>query len=435
MRLAVLKERRPYETRVAATPDIVKKYVDMGVQVYVEKGAGQNAFFSDDDFQKSGAIIAKDAKVAAEGAHVVLKVRRPMVAQEGKIDEADWFHPNMVIVGLMSPYDEDNGFQSFLDKKVTVFSLDLLPRITRAQTMDVLSSQANLAGYKAVLEAASLFQRAFPMMMTAAGTVPPAKVLVLGAGVAGLQAIATARRLGAVVSAYDIRPSVKEQVESLGAKFVELGETAQNMETKGGYAKQVTKAFLKKQQEALSEVLKVNDIVICTAAVPGKAAPVLITEKMMEKMKAGSVIVDLAAESGGNCEATRSGSVLLKKGITIIGHVNFPGRLAMDSSQLYARNIYNFLQPHFDDEKKLLIFDEKDEIVKSTLLTHNGQIMHSDFKPKQKSTKASTAEKAASQKSEAEAIKKALKNKADAKPNGKLSAKEDEDVRKDQPKN
>jgi NAD(P) transhydrogenase subunit alpha len=381
MKIAVLKERRPHEARVAASPDTVKKLIALGLSVTVEKGAGDGASISDDAYAQAGAEIAADAKAALKGAKIVLKVQRPLSGDEGKVDELALIEKDAVLIGLLAPYGGDH-VASYAKAGITSFSLEFVPRITRAQTMDVLSSQANLAGYKAVLDASVEFGHAMPMMMTAAGTIPPAKVLIMGVGVAGLQAIATARRLGAVVSATDVRMATKEQVQSLGATFVAVeNEETKQAETSGGYAKEMSEDYKRLQAALIAETIKKQDIVICTALIPGRKAPTLVTAEMVKTMKPGSVIVDLAVEQGGNCELSELGKVVTKHGVKIVGHANVPSRIAVDASMLYAKNVLNFLTPLIDKETKALKIDHADEIVKGTLLTEGGQIVHPNLVP------------------------------------------------------
>jgi len=376
MKIAIPKERREGELRVAASPDTVKKFVSLGFTVTVETGAGAGASFSDDAYKEAGAEIANDEASAVGGADVVLKVQRPIVGENG-VDEVKLLKKGAILIANLSALTSEETVKACADAGVTAFAMEMLPRITRAQSMDILSSQSNLAGYKAVLDAAAVIGRAFPMMMTAAGTVPPAKVFVLGAGVAGLQAIATAKRLGAVVTAYDVRPAVKEQVESLGGKFVAVDlEAIQDAETSGGYAKEMDAEYQKKQEEVIHDHLTKQDIAICTALIPGKPAPVLITEAMVKDMKPGSVIVDLAVEAGGNCELSEFGKVVVKYGVTLVGHANVPSRLAEDASTLYAKNLLNFLTPMVDAETKSLSIDWEDEIVKGTLVCRDGAVVN-----------------------------------------------------------
>lgn len=383
MKIAVLKERRAGETRVAATPDTIKKMVAAGLSVNVEAGAGETAGVTDEAYAQAGAMVAGDAKAALEGVDVVLKVQRPLDgAGKNEVNEIGMLPKGVALIGMLAPYA--GGLEALAAAGVAAFSMELCPRITRAQTMDVLSSQSNLAGYRAVVEAAAEFGRAFPMMMTAAGTVAPAKVMVLGAGVAGLQAIATARRLGAVVTAFDVRAAAKEQVMSLGASFVEVDAGASaNAETAGGYAKEMDDAYKARQAAKIAETVAKQDIAISTALIPGRPAPVLITAEMVATMRPGSVIVDLAAENGGNCDLTKAGkTVTTANGVKIIGSVNMAGKLPIDASALYARNLWAFLQPMIDKETKGLKIDVADEIIKATLLTQDGAIVHPNFQPK-----------------------------------------------------
>ncbi len=376
MKIAIPKELREHETRVAASPETVRKFVELGAEVLIEKGAGAGAAIPDQAFEEAGAKIAASAKTALSGADLVLKVQRPIMG--GTNDEAGLFKKDAIVVAIADPFRAGDDLAALAKRGVTLFAMDFMPRITRAQSMDVLSSQANLAGYKAVIDGAAAYGRAFPMMMTAAGTVHPAKVLVMGAGVAGLQAIATARRLGAVVSATDVRPAAKEQVESLGATFVAVeDEEFKQAETAGGYAKEMSDDYKAKQAELIAETIKKQDLVITTALIPGRPAPVLITKDMVETMKPGSVIVDLAVENGGNCELSRGGKVTTtKNGVTIVAHHNLPSRLAADASALYARNIYNFVELLTDRESKQLAIDWDDEIVKGTLVIKEGAVVH-----------------------------------------------------------
>ncbi len=370
MKIAIPKERRAGEARVAASPDTVKKYVQMGFEVVVETGAGEGASIADSVYQDAGATIAADA-AGAFGADVVLKIQRPTD------EEIALFKEGAVLIAGLSALTNKDMVQKLADRKVTAFAMELVPRITRAQSMDILSSQANLAGYKAVLDAVHEFKRGVPMMMTAAGTVAPARFLVLGAGVAGLQAIATAKRLGGVVHAFDVRPAVKEQVESLGGKFVEVDpEATKDAETKGGYAKEMSEEYKRKQAAKIAEVLAKTDIAICTALIPGKPAPVLITEDMVKGMRPGSVIVDLAVEAGGNCPLSEFDKVVVKHGVTLVGHGNVPARLAVDASTLFAKNLLNFISPLVDKESSTLKFNWEDEILKGSCVTRDGQIVH-----------------------------------------------------------
>jgi NAD(P) transhydrogenase subunit alpha len=371
MKIAILKERRAGESRVAASPESVKKLLGLGLDVVVEKGAGVEAAAPDEAYSALGATIAKDAKTACQGAAVVLKVQRPEAKELAAIGG------DKLLISQLDPYRAGEELTAIAEAGLTAFAMELIPRITRAQSMDVLSSQANLAGYKAVLDGAAEYGRAFPMMMTAAGRINPAQVLVMGAGVAGLQAIATARRLGAVVHATDVRPAAKEQVESLGGKFVAVeDEEFRQAETAGGYAKEMSDAYKQKQAALIAETIGKMDLVITTALIPGRPAPRLIDEAMVKAMKPGSVIVDLAVENGGNCALSQPGKVVTKHGVKIVGHRNVPGRLAADASMLYANNLFNFLSLLVDRESKELKIDWDDEIVKSTLVTKAGAVVH-----------------------------------------------------------
>ena len=333
----------------------------------------------DSAYQTAGATIAANFQEALRDADIVLKVQRPLSAAEGT-DEIGSIKSGACLIGLLSPYAAKDQINVYAQKNINAFSMELVPRITRAQSMDVLSSQSNLAGYRAVIEAAEEFGKALPMMMTAAGTVAPAKAMILGAGVAGLQAIATAKRLGAVVSAFDVRPAVKEQVESLGATFIEVDpEATKAAETAGGYAKEMSEDYKRKQAQKIHDTLKKMDIAICTALIPGKPAPILITEEMVRDMKPGSVIVDLAVEQGGNCPLSEPNKVVEKHGVKLVGYTNMAGRIAVDASALYARNLLNFLALLINKDKQLQI-NMEDEIIKGTLLTKDGQMIHQMLK-------------------------------------------------------
>lgn len=370
MKIAIPKERRAGEARVAVSPDTVKKYVQMGFDVVVETGAGAGASIADAIYQDAGATIAPDAASAFD-ADVVLKIQRPTD------DEIALFKEGTVLIAGLAALTNKDMVEKLAARKVTAFAMELVPRITRAQSMDILSSQANLAGYKAVLDGVHEFKRAVPMMMTAAGTVAPARFLILGAGVAGLQAIATAKRLGGVVYAFDVRPAVKEQVQSLGGKFVEVDpEATKDAETAGGYAKEMSEDYKRKQADKIAETLAKTDIAICTALIPGRPAPVLITEEMVQGMRPGSVIVDLAVEAGGNCPLSEFDKVVVKHGVTLVGHGNVPSRLAVDASALFAKNLLNFISPLVDKETKTLTFNWEDEILKGSCVTRDGQIVH-----------------------------------------------------------
>jgi len=378
MKIAIPKEQRPDEARVAASPETVKKLVNLGFEVTVETGAGLGAAIPDEAYEKAGAAIAADATVAFGGADVIAKVGRLLPG------ETKGLKAGALVISIMDPFRAGDELKPLVESGATVFAMDLIPRITRAQSMDVLSSQSNLAGYKAVLDGAGVYGSAFPMMMTAAGTVPPAKVLVMGAGVAGLQAIATAKRLGAVVSATDVRPAAKEQVESLGGTFVAVeDEEFKQAETAGGYAKEMSPEYQKKQAELIAATLKKMDMVITTALIPGRPAPRLITAEMVASMKPGSVIVDLAVENGGNCELSELGKVVEKDGVKIVGYANVPSRLAADASALYARNLYNFVELLVDKEEKKLAVDWEDQIVADTCIIRDGKIVHPALAPKE----------------------------------------------------
>jgi NAD(P) transhydrogenase subunit alpha len=377
MKLAVPKERRPHEKRVAASPDTVKKLVGLGVEVCIETGAGGGARISDADFEAAGATIAADEAACLKDADLVFKVQRPISAGEDGPDELAMMKSGAALAAILQPFSNREQADAFAKANITAFAMDWMPRITRAQSMDVLSSQANLAGYKSVLDACEYFSRAMPMMMTAAGTIAPARVFVLGVGVAGLQAIATAKRLGAIVSATDVRPATKEQVESLGAEFVMVeSEETREAETTGGYAKEMSEDFKRRQAELVSAHIKKQDVVITTALIPGRPAPTLIDDTQVASMKVGSVIVDLAVEAGGNCTQSKLGEVVEVGGVTIIGHHNWPSRLAVDASALYAKNLLNFIQPHIDGESHDLKIDWEDETITGTALTRDGAVVH-----------------------------------------------------------
>jgi H+-translocating NAD(P) transhydrogenase subunit alpha len=377
MKVAVVKERRAGERRVAGSPDTVKRMVGMGLEVVAESGAGDGACFSDDAFASAGAKIAADAATALGDADVVLKVQRPLLDGGAPTDELRYLKRGSALIGLLQPSQNPTDIEAYAQAGISAFAMELLPRITRAQTMDVLSSQANLAGYKAVLDAAAEFGRAFPMMMTAAGTIKAARVLVMGAGVAGLQAIATARRLGAIVSATDVRAAAKEQVESLGATFITIDEAAaRSAETAEGYAREMGEDYQRRQRERITEALKRTDVVICTALIPGHKAPVLLTNAMIAELAPGSVILDLAVEAGGNVEGSRPDEIVTTSNrVKIVGHVNMPSRIAADASALYARNLLSFLSLLVDKDHQLKI-DSADEIIRATLLTENGAIVN-----------------------------------------------------------
>ena len=375
MRIAVAREIDPTENRVAATPETVKKMKGLGADVAIEPDAGTKSGIPDAEFAAAGATVTA---AAVRDADVVLKVRRPAASDLAR------YKKGALVVAMMDPYGEDAALKAMADAGIVAFAMELLPRITRAQVMDVLSSQANLAGYRAVIDAAAEFGRALPMMMTAAGTVPAAKLFVMGAGVAGLQAIATARRLGAIVTATDVRPAAKEQVESLGAKFIAVeDEEFKQAETAGGYAKEMSKEYQAKQATLVSEHIKKQDIVITTALIPGRPAPRLISKEMVASMRPGSVIVDLAVERGGNVEGAEAGKVVTTANdVKIVGHRNVPGRIAASASSLYARNLFAFLEILVDKNAKALAVNWDDDIVKATALTRDGAVIHPSFAPK-----------------------------------------------------
>ena len=374
MRIAVAREVDPAEPRVAATPDTVKKLTALGAEVAVEAGAGVKSGVLDTDYTAAGATVSANA---IDGADVVLKVRRPGDA------EVAGYKKGALVIAIMDPYGNEAALGALAKAGVTAFAMELMPRITRAQGMDVLSSQANLAGYRAVIDGAADYGRALPMMMTAAGTVPATKVFVMGAGVAGLQAIATARRLGAIVTATDVRPAAKEQVESLGAKFIAVeDEEFKQAETAAGYAKEMSKAYQEKQAALVAGHVKKQDIVITTALIPGRPAPRLISAAMVQSMRPGSVIVDLAVERGGNVEGVKPDQVTDVNGVKIVGYRNVPGRLAASASSLYARNLFNFVELLIDKKTKALAVNWDDEIVKATALTRDGAVIHPNFQPK-----------------------------------------------------
>jgi len=362
------------EGRVAASPESVKKLTSLGFDVVVEAGAGLLSRMPDGEFEKAGARIGSAADAAS--ADVVLKVRRPSSSEVAS------YKSGAIVLAIMDPYGNGEALADMASAGVSAFAMELMPRITRAQSMDVLSSQANLAGYQAVIDAAYEFDRAMPMMMTAAGTVPAAKVFVMGAGVAGLQAIATARRLGAVVSATDVRPASKEQVASLGAKFIAVeDEEFKAAETAGGYAKEMSAEYKAKQAALTAEHLAKQDIVITTALIPGRPAPRLITREMLKAMKPGSVAVDLAVERGGNVEGAVADQVVEVEGVKVVGYLNVPGRIAASASSLYAKNLVTFLETMVSKEMKALALNVEDELVKATMLTHGGAIVHPNFVP------------------------------------------------------
>jgi len=371
MKIAAIRESAPNEARVAITPDSAKKFKALGADVVVQSGAGFASGISDEAYIAAGATIASSITDTYASADVILCVDTPNAEAIGQMPQG------AVLIGMMNPLNPATDFSPLNARAIHAYAMELLPRISRAQSMDVLSSQSNLAGYRAVIEAVQATSKALPMMMTAAGTVAPAKVLVLGAGVAGLQAIATAKRLGAVVSAFDVRPAVKEQVESLGAKFVEVKADA-NAETSGGYAKEMDDDYKRRQAEALAAVVPAQDIIITTALIPGRPAPELLTAAMLASMKAGSVIVDLAAANGGNCKATKADEIVRSEnGVTIIGYTDMPSRAAIDASPLYARNLYNFVSTLMMEKgSTALTIKSDDELIKGTLVLKGGQVVH-----------------------------------------------------------
>lgn len=371
MRIGVAKELVPEEHRVALVPESVSRLTGAGSEVVIEKGAGNAAFFLDSAYLEAGAGARAGHRPVLSSSDLVLKVQPPLIRGQGA-DEVAMLGKGSVLVGMLQPLSQPEVMQQLAKRGVTAFSLDRLPRISRAQDMDVLSSMSTVAGYHAVLMAAARLPRFFPLLMTAAGTVTPARVLVLGAGVAGLQAIATARRLGGVVRAFDVRPAVKEQVESLGAQFVDVGEPVEAAEAKGGYAAEVSADTQKREQAALAREVAEADVVITTALVPGRPAPVLVTRAAVAKMRPGSVVVDLAAEAGGNCELTRPGAEIQKGGVWILGPLNLPSRMAYHASQLYSRNITRFALSLIKDGQLQLNFD--DEVIASTCVTHDGRV-------------------------------------------------------------
>jgi H+-translocating NAD(P) transhydrogenase subunit alpha len=372
MKIGIIKEKTEHETRVALSPETAKAFTGLGCEVLLEKDAGTAAGFSNDSYQ--GATLQSDPTAILKEADIILKVQAPTPAELAALK------PGSILIGMFSNATLKTDIITYAKQNISTFSMEFLPRISRAQAMDVLSSQSNLSGYKAVIDAVSLLGKVVPMMTTAAGSIKPAKVLVLGAGVAGLQAIATAKRLGAVVSAFDVRPDAKEQVQSLGARFIEVEQTDKTAaETKGGYAKEMSEDYKKKQSALIHETLKTQDIAICTALIPGRPAPTLITETMVKDMQPGSIIVDLAAVMGGNCQLTQKGKVSTAYGTTIIGYENFPSRLAYDASRLYAKNLLNFVTLLIDPATKQLHINLDDELIKNTLLTHQGKITHPLF--------------------------------------------------------
>ena len=361
MKIGSISENQKIEKRIAITPEIVKKYISLGFKINLSENYGSHLGIKDDDYIKMGANINKDDREILNSSDIILQLG--MLSKE----KSSLLKDKQILIGILDPYNNKEKLLELVKKKINVFSLELLPRITRAQSMDILSSQANLAGYKAVIESFANFEKAIPMMMTAAGTIPAAKVLVVGAGVAGLQAIATAKRMGAIVFATDVRMASKEQVESLGGKFITV-EGSENLETEGGYAKEATEDFKKKQEELLSETLKKIDIVICTALIPGKKAPVIIKDYMVTNMQSGSVIYDLAAIQGGNTAFTEVDKIVEKNGVKIMGESNILNNLPKSASSLYAKNIFNFVDNLLDKENKKINIKLEDEIIEKTLI-------------------------------------------------------------------
>ena len=378
MIIATTREDETVETRVAITPETAKKLVGLGAKVMVEAGAGKASGFPDADYEASGASIARSAAEALAGADAVLKLRRPSPSELASMKKG------ALVLAVMDPYGRTEELNAMAAAGIDAFAMELMPRVTRAQVMDVLSSQANLAGYRAVIDASAEYGRALPMMMTAAGTVPAARIFIMGAGVAGLQAVATARRLGAVVTATDVRPAAKEQVESLGAKFIAVeDEEFKQAETAAGYAKEMSEAYKAKQAELIASHIAKQEIVVTTALIPGRPAPKLVSAAMVASMRPGSVIVDLAVERGGNVEGVKPDeTVMTPNGVKIVGHANMPGRLAASSSSLYAKNLYAFVETLIDKASKTLDVKWDDELVKATLLTREGAVVQPNFAPK-----------------------------------------------------
>lgn len=378
MKIAIPSESDTNEPRVAGSPETVRKFVALGAEVAVETGAGKRAWITDDEFREAGATIADSFESTVKDADIVLKVRRPDNAEAGQMKQG------AAVLALMDPHGNEAALKEIASTGVTAFAMELMPRITRAQTMDVLSSQANLAGYRAVIDAAAEYNRSFAMMMTAAGTIAAARVFIMGAGVAGLQAIATARRLGAIVTATDVRPAAKEQVESLGAKFIAVeDEEFRQAETAGGYAKEMSKEYQAKQAELVAEHIVKQDVVITTALIPGRPAPRLVTRAMIDAIRPGSVIVDMAVERGGNVEGVKPDAVTEHNGVRIVGYVNWPARIATTASNLYARNLHAFVATLIDKETGALKIDWDDQIVGATALTRDGDVILPSFTGKE----------------------------------------------------
>ena len=372
MKICIPKEIYQNETRVALVPQSVKKITQKGIEVLIESKAGELSYFSDKEYEECGGKIVKDVQLLYSSSDLIIKIRKP------EVNEIDLMKEGSVIVSLLYPSTNTDTVKKLISKKISAFSLDSIPRITRAQSMDVLSSMATIAGYKAVLIAANTLPKFFPMLMTAAGTIAPAKVFIIGAGVAGLQAIATAKRLGAVVEAFDTRPIVKEQTESLGARFVELALGGEQTESSDGYAKEVSKELQLKINELLSKHVKKSDVVITTALIPGKKAPLLITENMVKGMQPGSVIIDLASEQGGNCEITEPGKQVVKHGVTICGFLNLPALMPYHASQMFSKNMESVINHLIKGDQ--INLDISDEINKGALITHKGEIIQESIK-------------------------------------------------------
>jgi H+-translocating NAD(P) transhydrogenase subunit alpha len=376
MKIAILKERSPNERRVAISLDTVKKLVSQGVDIKIEQGAGLTSSISDEEYSSAGAHISEVLLEVVADADIILKVQPSPTLDD--LTEIGFMKEGALLIGLLSPYNNKKLLQDYAYNKITSVAMELLPRITKAQGMDVLSSQSNLSGYMSVIKAANEYGKLFPMMTTAAGTVSPARVLIMGAGVAGLQAIATAKRLGAIVSVFDVRLAAKEQVQSLGAKFIEV-DNQEDGSSNAGYAQEMSDDYKAKQKQLIHDTIKKSDIVITTALIPGKPAPILITSEMVDSMQSGSVIIDLAAANGGNCEGTIVDQTIVQNNVKIIGYSNLPSSVAAEASKLYSRNLYNFLEYITNKEFKEITLNFDDEIVKSCVLTHEGQIVHPNF--------------------------------------------------------
>ncbi|MBT3557149.1 MAG: Re/Si-specific NAD(P)(+) transhydrogenase subunit alpha [Rhodospirillales bacterium] len=389
MKIAIPKESLPGETRVAGSPDVIGKLIALGFEVVVESGAGTSANFTDQSYKDVGASIAKDFTATVKGADIVQKIQAPSI--DGELPKLT---KGTVLLAHMSALSRAPDMAAFAKAGLTTFAMELMPRISRAQSMDVLSSQSNLAGYRAVIDGAYELGRAFPMMMTAGGTVAPTKAFIMGAGVAGLQAIATAKRLGAVVTATDVRPDTKEQVESLGGKFLVIDpDMERDAQTEGGYAKEMPPEYFTKQKQVVAEHIKKQDLVITTALIPGRPAPTLITADMVASMNAGSVIVDMALEAGGNCEGAVADKIVVKDGVKIVGYANIASRIPENASALFAKNLFNFLSPHVDKESKTLSFDWEDDTVIGTLVTKDGAIVHERIASAADSARANSIKK------------------------------------------